>query len=244
MLQPIGMRSVQSLRIWQSLQLVRALATTAAPSLGVDFSSPERIAALAQTSSRRNGLLRAVGIARDDETRTLVDATAGSGRDAALLAWHGWNVTMVEREEPTHTALRLALSAIDVPIRFAKRLRLHQGASDAREVLPLLRAEVVYLDPMFPPSSPKQGRQEPGGAGYTVRGGLRQTSAPPPDLDEQRQTLAMALSCATCRVVVKRPIHAPPLGDVKPCRIAPSNVSKSRRRVRYDIYLTEKSRGQ
>jgi len=245
---------VPTVKIWKSLQRVQARMTTSAvttKSLGVDFSSPKCLAALSETSSRRNGLLRAVGIARNDgehHNRTLIDTTAGSGRDAALLAWHGWTVTMVEREESTHTALRWALTATTVLSRLSTRLRLHPEASDARTVLPLLsRPAVVYLDPMFPPNShkpqqQKRQQQEPGGAGYTVRAGLQQMSAPPPNLEEQRQTLVAALSCATCRVVVKRPLHAPPLGDIQPCRISQSNVSQSRRRVRYDIYLTNDRR--
>lgn len=206
--------------------------------------------ALERTSSRRNGLLRAVGTQRSKNENNniplngmLVDATAGSGADAALLSWHGWNVIMLEREVATHASLSLALSASDIPGRIADRLRLHQDPCDAREVLRsgIYRPEVVYLSPMFPASkSSKNARNEPGGAGYTVYTKLRGASAPPPDLIEQRQMLdaaLLALSPATGRVVVKRPIRAPPLGNVKPCRIVPSSVKRSRRRVRFDVYF-------
>ena len=187
-------------------------------------------------------MLRAVGVQDNVDSAPLgmlIDATAGSGGDAALLAWHGWSVTMIEREATTHAALALALSASDMPNRIADNLRLHQYPCDAREVLRICQPEVVYLDPMFPSNSSKNKRNEPGGAGYTVREELQVSSAPPPDLIEQRQILAAALSSATCRVVVKRPIHAAPLGNVKPCRIAPSNVKRARRRVRYDIYFAD-----
>ena len=227
--------------------------------LVADFSSSQLLSALELTTCRRHGLLRAVGTHKKKKSApatsinssgtsqhqqapigTIVDATTGSGADAALLAWHGWDVIMLEREASTHAALQSALRDTGIPSRIGDRLRLHPLPRDAREVLPSYHSvDVVYLNPMFPKSS-KKGKHEPGGAGYSVMESLQQsTSQPPPDLTEQRQLLDVALSCARHRVVVKRPIHAPPLAQVKPCRIAPSSVKRSRRRVRYDIYLKQ-----
>ena len=225
--------------------------------LVADFSSSQLLSALELTTCRRHGLLRAVGTHKKKSATTtssssgdtsqqqapigtIVDATTGGGADAALLAWHGWDVIMLEREASTHAALLSALRDTGIPSRIADRLRLHPLPRDAREVLPSYHSvDVVYLNPMFPKSS-KKGKHEPGGAGYSVMESLQQsTSQPPPDLAEQRQLLNAALSCATHRVVVKRPIHAPPLAQVKPCRIAPSNVKRARRRVRYDIYFAQ-----
>ena len=56
-------------------------------------------------ASRRDPLARAAGFARGS-VPTIVDATAGLGRDAFLLATLGAQVTLLERSAEVHDLLR------------------------------------------------------------------------------------------------------------------------------------------
>ncbi len=166
---------------------------------------------------RRHGsepLLRAVG----PWTR-VVDATAGWGGDAGVLAAAGRQVLMIERDPVMALLLREALlrwRASGLPA--AERLSLLHG--DALELLPTSRPEVVLLDPMYPPLR-KQGRKGEG---------LRLTRAVVGEDPDQDELLAVAMASAERRVVVKRPLGAPPLAGRRP------SGSIDGRTTRFDIY--------
>ncbi len=177
----------------------------------------------------RFGLLfRAIGAPRDGDS--VVDATAGLGHDAFLLAYHGWKVTAIERS-PILAALladgiERAQQVPEIDDRLRDRLELVVG--DAREVLKTLTAErtvdVVYVDPMFPPKKKsalvkKEMRV------------LRRLVGDDPDAGE---LLDVARSVAGRRVVVKRMIHAPPIAP-EPSR------SYRGKTARYDVYERRKA---
>ncbi len=83
----------------------------------------------------------------------IVDATAGLGRDAFLLASLGAKVTLIERSARMHELLAEGLArAAAQGGRYAEtvaRMTLLRG--DSCTLLPELKPQVVLVDPMHPP---------------------------------------------------------------------------------------------
>lgn len=183
----------------------------------------------ADTGRRRSNrhtdpLARAVG--RKQPLPRIVDATAGLGRDAYVLASLGYDVVALERCAVLHSMLENGLACAAAEIgggsQASKRLRLVAG--DARDYLSSLSPEqlpdVVYMDPMFPSRTKsalvKKEMQ------FLQR--LLGAEADAGSLFE------VARSVATRRVVVKRPVKAPPLAGEPSYRVPAG-------RVRWDVYL-------
>lgn len=168
----------------------------------------------------REPLARAVGLRHGRPS--VVDATVGLGRDAFQLASLGCRVTALERSPVVHALLAdgLARARHDPPTAVVIDRRLTLLCADAVQRLPFLRAEVVYLDPMFPPR-----RRESALVKKEMRV-LRSTVGV--DLDTDRLFRA-AQAAATKRVVVKRPRHAPAMWG------PPISVIEGRA-MRFDIY--------
>lgn len=160
---------------------------------------------------RNQPLARAAGL-KHGATPTVADATAGLGRDAFVLAGLGCAVCLVERSPVIAALLRdgLRRAAADPDIGPWLTERCHLIVADGRDYLCGLaadqRPEVVYLDPMYPQ------RRKAALAGKDMRL-LRQLAG---DDDDAPALLAVALTCAQRRVVVKRPRHAPPLAGPLP----------------------------
>lgn len=170
--------------------------------------------------TRRQPLARALG----RSVCTVIDATAGMGQDAFLLACFGYEVTAIERVAPLALLLADAVerASLDDRLRGAMGDRLRVVHADAAPYLASLESppDAVYVDPMFPPK--------------------RKASALPPkpvqmlrrlvgDDADAAELLAIARQTARQRVVVKRPTHAKPL--------APSpDASHEGKLVRYDVY--------
>lgn len=155
---------------------------------------------------------------------TAVDATAGLGEDALLLAAAGFVVTLFERDPTIATLLRDALDrAQEVPAlqETVARMTLVEGDSiQGLAALPFT-PDVVFLDPMFPTRRKS--------AAVKKKLQLIQLLEKP---CEDEQTL-MAAACATGarKVIVKRPVKGPWLADVKPA------YSLSGKAVRYDVVV-------
>lgn len=169
-------------------------------------------------------LLRAVGV-RGGEAPSVVDATAGLGQDAFVLAWAGCRVTAVERS-PVAAALledglRRALRSAELAAKLGGRLSVVVG--DARTVLKGLSGEgapeVVYLDPMYPARRKAAlGRKE-----MSV---LRRVVG---DDEDAGELLDLARRVARRHVVVKRMRLAPELGPGR-MRVYAGKTT------RYDVY--------
>lgn len=171
---------------------------------------------------------KAVGL-KGKDSLTVVDATAGLGRDAFVLASLGCVVTLVERS-PVAAALladallRAAADPDTAPI--AARMTLVHA--DAGQWLAALaeeqKPEVVYLDPMFPDTGKSAAAKKDMQAFQAVIGD---------DLDTE-QLLAVAVSAAKKRVVVKRPrLGAPIAGVARSGEL----VGKS---TRFDLYAPKR----
>ncbi|MDB5563212.1 MAG: hypothetical protein JWN11_2630 [Hyphomicrobiales bacterium] len=172
---------------------------------------------------RGQAIAKAAGFS-GGKTPVIVDATAGLGRDAFLLASLGASVTLIERSPQMHALLQdgLQRAAASGP-EFAEivgRMTLLLG--DARELLPQLRPEVVMVDPMHP--------ERTSSALVKLEMRLvRELVGTDPDAFELMQ---VALAAATRRVVLKWPLRADPLPGLRP----PSHqiVGKS---VRFDVFM-------
>lgn len=168
-------------------------------------------------------IAKAVGLNKN-RALTVLDATAGLGRDAFVLASLGAKVTMVERN-PLVAALlgdglRRASEHPELSAWLPERMQLH--FLPAQQALSTLAAvDVVYLDPMFPERQKSALVKKEMRAFHDVVG-------EDPDADE---LLPAALALATKRVVVKRPSYAPALADT-----APSHQVKGKNN-RFDVYV-------
>ncbi|WP_028536059.1 class I SAM-dependent methyltransferase [Paludibacterium yongneupense] len=178
-----------------------------------------------QGGGRGQPVARAVGLKGGQTLPTIVDATAGLGRDAFVLASLGCRVTLVERSPVAaallHDALERASMAPEVQAITARMQLVHANAITWLSELPADRQpDVVYLDPMFPDTGKSAAAKKDMQAFQTVIGD---------DLDSAA-LLQAALGAARARVVVKRPR----LGDTIAGR-APSGqiVGKS---TRFDLY--------
>jgi 16S rRNA (guanine1516-N2)-methyltransferase len=99
------------------------------------------------------------------------------------------------------------------------------------------KADVVYLDPMFPPRTKSAAVKK----GMQILHGLLDTQQSDDESTNQRnleesQLLELALQAAKVRVVVKRPIRATPLGGDSSVTPRPSyDVEGSVNR--WDVYV-------
>ncbi len=158
---------------------------------------------------------------------TIVDATAGQGGDAFVLASLGCRVTLLERVAVAHALLANAL----------ERAREQAGDDEALasvisrmtlvqiDAVPFFEqhksgVDVVYLDPMFPPRKKSALVKKEMRAFHQVIGSDSDADA----------LLAPALDCAKHRVVVKRPKGAPFLDAREP------SYQLEGKSTRFDIY--------
>ncbi len=195
--------------------------------LMVNFSSPAMQYRLKHGGGRRQALARAVGLKKGWQP-AVIDATAGLGRDAFILAALGCHVHMLEKA-PVLAALledglqRAARSEATAEI-IQQRLRFTQA--DSLDFLQNLQAEaypdVIFIDPMFPERTKSS----------LVKKEMRILRSLSGADENGPEILVVSLRRARNRVVVKRPRLAPPLLD----RHEPSHriMGKS---SRFDVYL-------
>jgi 16S rRNA (guanine1516-N2)-methyltransferase len=171
-------------------------------------------------------LLKAVGIKRRNPYRPAVlDATAGLGEDAWVLASVGCVVVAVERNPVTCALLAdgLGRASLDAPGTAGRvSLKRADGVTALQEIAAGNaddRPDVVYLDPMFPP-----GRKTAERKAMRV---LRLVSG---DDADAGGLLAAALLAAARRVVVKRPLRADPLPGPA------AAVCHKGKSLRFDVY--------
>ena len=158
--------------------------------------------------------------------RTVVDATAGLGRDAFVLAHAGLTVQMLERSEIVYALLEDALArACTTSITPPPLARMSLTLGEATTLLPQIsrqcQPDAVYLDPMHPKRSKSALNRKEMHVFQTLLG--EEPDAP--------GLLAAALTCARHRVVVKRPRHAAPIAG------PPPTGHVQARSTRFDIYV-------
>ncbi len=166
-------------------------------------------------------------------TPTVLDGTAGLGRDAFVLASLGCKVQMVERH-PVVAALlddglQRAKQDPEIGSWVGERMSLihassHTALDDLAQDESFTKPDVVYLDPMYPhPENKKKSA--------LVKKEMRVfQSLVGADLDADN-LLQPALALATKRVVVKRPDYANWLAEQKP------TMAIETKKNRFDVYV-------
>lgn len=181
---------------------------------------------------RRGGanelLGRAVGVGKKRPMRVL-DATAGLGRDAFVLADLGCELLMCERHpivfELLSAGLHTAQSSDDEwQQSVAARMSLVFGdVIGLEEGVCRFQPDVIYLDPMFAP-------REKSAAVKKDLALLQHLLGPAEDQEDPERLLKWAMAQRVARVVVKRALKAPDLG------ISPAYCIRGKA-VRYDVYV-------
>jgi len=172
---------------------------------------------------RGQDLPKAVGL-KPGVNPHIIDATAGLGRDAFLLASLGATVTLIERSADMHELLRdgmaRAFDAGGITAEIVGRMTLIHG--DAITLLPTLLPEIVLVDPMHPARNKSA----------LVKAEMRQIRALVGVDDDQAELLQTALAQASKRVVLKWPAKAAAMVGIR----APSHqiIGKS---TRYDVFM-------
>lgn len=174
-------------------------------------------------------IAKAVGVAQGVRPRVL-DATAGLGKDAFVLASLGCQMSLIERQPLIGALLEdgLLRAAADFEVApIVARMQLLKGNS-----IELMRnwqgepPQVIYLDPMFP------HREKTA----LVKKEMRLFRPLVGDDPDAPALLEAALALASHRVVVKRPRKAPCIEGPKPSHALDGKSS------RYDIYPKKRSR--
>ncbi|GHE89183.1 class I SAM-dependent methyltransferase [Thalassotalea profundi] len=173
---------------------------------------------------RGQDIAKAIGL-KHGFTPHVLDATAGLGRDAFVLASLGCQVTMIERMPVVAALLENGL----------ERAQLNSEVSDIVNRISLVFAssidnmeeaispDVIYLDPMYPHREKSAAVKKEMRVFQSLVG---------EDLDADA-LLAPALTLANYRVVVKRPSYAPPLDNKKP------SMSINMKKNRFDVYVNK-----
>lgn len=158
--------------------------------------------------------------------RSVLDLTGGWGVDSFILAHHGKQVTMLEQSHIVHSVTALSLekafgnSNLKNTISSINAININSldylSAIDDN-----ISFDCIYLDPMFPThkSTAKPGKDMQ----------LLQKLAENLDIET---CFELALKKALNRVVVKRPVKAPPITSRQP------DLTYKEKTIRFDVYLT------
>lgn len=165
---------------------------------------------------RRQGLIKAC---KPQHGIKIIDATAGWGRDAAILASFGAEVIMLERHPLMAALLRDALGRQSELDKQQLKLSLFEGhaCSFLANLAPEEFPDVIYIDPMHPERSKSALVKKE----MQVLQQLMGADA------EANQLISMAKERAK-RVVVKWPQKSEPL--------LPADASIQGKTVRFDLY--------
>jgi 16S rRNA (guanine1516-N2)-methyltransferase len=191
--------------------------------LRIDFVEGAVAHRLRFGGGRGQDLAKAMGL-RAGQTPTIIDATAGLGRDAFLLASLGAQVTLIERSEKMHSLLVQAMKrAVREGGQFREiigRMTLLKG--DALDLIPELSGEAILIDPMHPERKNSA----------LVKQDLRQVREIVGTDDDAADLVQLAIKHARKRVVLKWPAKADALEGVQKC--THQIIGKT---TRYDVFM-------
>ena len=159
----------------------------------------------------------------DRPGRKAIDATAGMGEDAFLLAAQGYEVTLFEQNPVIAVLLKDALRrAKKHPVLkdIASRMNLVQDNSVEGMSKLLDPGDVIYLDPMFP------ARQK----SSLINKKLQLIQKLEPPCSEETDLFDAAISASPSKIIVKRPLKSEFLAGRKP------SYTLNGKAIRYDCY--------
>ncbi len=176
--------------------------------------------------SRLNGemLVKAARLKGLDCTPVVLDATAGMGEDSLLLAAVGHEVYLFEKDPVIAALLEDALiRGAEIPELKEIVARMHLTGGDSMEAMRsgTIKADVIYLDPMFPARS-KSGLIK---KKFQL---LQQLEQP---CNDEEALLDAALQAEPKRIVIKRPAKGPYLAGKKP------SYTIAGKAIRYDCIV-------
>jgi 16S rRNA (guanine1516-N2)-methyltransferase len=170
----------------------------------------------------RNELLaKAIGI-KKNILPTICDLTAGWGSDAYLLYSLGCKIKCIERSPIIAELLKDGL------MRAGCNINLYIG--EAKDYLNQLLEkkdfpDVIYFDPIFPEKNKSALSQKSARILRAIAG----------KDEDAKEVFELALQVAKTRVVVKRPLHAECISDIKP------DIVFRGKSIRFDVYLISES---
>ncbi len=146
--------------------------------------------------------------------QSVLDTTAGALKDAHLMASRGIAVTCIERNPLLYRLQQFAISKADAAIKLI--------LADATTMLSEINCELIYIDPMYPPSDKKAQVKKEMQVLHEIIG-----------QDADADLLLIKALQTNKRIVVKRPTKAAFLADIKP------NFHSQIGNTRYDVYLAQ-----
>lgn len=176
---------------------------------------------------KQEAIAKAVGLNHYQQPISVLDATAGFGQDAFVLASLGCKLHLVEQSPMVAALLADGLKrAAEDPFIGSWASLMTLTVANAQDILAALKPSeypmVVYLDPMFPPA------QNTAASSLKMRVLRELVRDIPVDAEKLLQSARLK---AQKRVVVKRPKGASALTEE-----APHFCIRSRSH-RYDVYL-------
>ncbi|WP_127019590.1 class I SAM-dependent methyltransferase [Rheinheimera mangrovi] len=189
----------------------------------VDFASGAATYRRKFGGGKSEAIAKAVGLTKKPGL-TVVDATAGLGRDALVLASLGAKVTLVERQPAVAALLADGLRRASLDPELAHWLpeRMQLVFAPSQQALTQLPSpDVVYLDPMFPAREKSALVKKEMQAFHQVVG----------TDDDADALFPLAWQLASKRVVVKRPGYAEFLAGQKP------SMQITGKANRFDVYV-------
>jgi 16S rRNA (guanine1516-N2)-methyltransferase len=191
--------------------------------ISIDFLAGKNAHRQQFGGGRGQPLARAIGLTKG-KSPTIIDATAGFGRDAFVLASLGCQVTLIERHPWIAALLQDALTRAqaDSDSSAHKMQLVYSNAPDYLAQLPANEnPDVIYFDPMYP------SREKSALVKKDMRLLHQLVGA---DMDSTA-LLNAALKTANKRVVVKRPSGVPWVGELSP------HTQIESKNTRHDVYM-------
>jgi 16S rRNA (guanine1516-N2)-methyltransferase len=196
-------------------------------SIHVDFISGALAHRQQYGGGRGQAIAKAIGLKQGTQPPTVIDATAGLGKDSFVMACLDCPVTLIERSPIISQLVFDAIQRDKQDSEFNRfiergfKLVNTQATEYLKELINENKPDVIYLDPMYPERKKTA----------LVKKNMQILQKLLGHDDDTEALITSALKAAKKRVVVKRPKGAEVIGDKKP------TMSIESKKTRYDVYV-------
>lgn len=170
-------------------------------------------------------IIKAAKFKEKKEDLVAIDATAGLGEDSLLLAAYGFKVELFEKNPIIALLLEDAIErAMEIPelVNIVSRMKVHFGDSIIEMPKLKINPDVILLDPMFPERKKKS----------LIKKKFQILHLLEEPCNNEKELLDSAILLKPKKIIIKRPINADKLGDIKPSYSIKGDT------IRYDcIYI-------